>query len=93
MKESKDNVRRDNKVATAAVVAQKTGYSMLSFKSSFKTFGGGQSFTLLDHNSNSNTFVHPKATKYAIKFSIVYCAEPAEKLAVVGSIKELGEWK
>ena len=85
---------RDCKAQYTAGMPQKSGNYITSFKSSFKTFGGGgQSFLHLDQNSQSNTFIHAKSFKYGIKFSIIYQVDPKEKIAVIGSIKELGEWK
>ena len=39
------------------------------------------------------SFKEAKTYKYAIKFSIIYQAKENERIAVIGSIKELGEWK
>ena len=39
------------------------------------------------------SFIEGKTYKYGIKFSIIFKAEARERIAVIGSIVELGEWQ
>lgn len=58
-----------------------------------KASGSNVSYTLLSNNRIANQLIDGKTYKYGIHFSILYKADVGERLSVIGSIKELGEWK